>query len=107
LEVYQKNFLNFICGIPTSIEALDKDEEVEVRPNKTIQEEEMQIEESQNLKGKKLKRNKYRQKNHKTSEEGARRKKTIDNLKMRASGNYSSNKRRGIQNTTIGNINTY
>jgi hypothetical protein len=45
LEVYQKNFLDFVCGSPTSIEAMDKDEEVEVGPNGTTQEEEVKIEE--------------------------------------------------------------
>jgi hypothetical protein len=28
LEVYQKNFLDFICGSPTSIEVLGEDEEI-------------------------------------------------------------------------------
>jgi hypothetical protein len=45
LEVYQKNFLDFVCGSPTSIEALDKDEEAKVGPNGTTQEEEVKIEE--------------------------------------------------------------
>jgi len=33
LEVYQKNFPNFIYGNPTSTEALNKDEETKVGPN--------------------------------------------------------------------------
>jgi hypothetical protein len=33
LEIYQKNFLDFVGGNPTSTEASNKDEEVEVGPN--------------------------------------------------------------------------
>ncbi len=32
LEVYQKNFPNFVCGSPTSTKASDKDEEAQARP---------------------------------------------------------------------------
>ncbi len=46
LEAYQKNFLDFICGNLTSIEISSQDEKIEARPNGTIQEEEVQIEES-------------------------------------------------------------
>ncbi len=42
LEVYQKNFPNFISGSPTSIEVLGQDEN-EARPSGTIHEEEMHI----------------------------------------------------------------
>ncbi len=49
MEVYQKNFPNFVSGIPTNIEALDKDEEAEARPNGTTQEEEVQTKEPWNL----------------------------------------------------------
>jgi hypothetical protein len=35
LEAYQKNFLDFICGNPTSTKVLDQDEEIEVGPNGT------------------------------------------------------------------------
>jgi hypothetical protein len=45
LEVYQKNFLDFVYGSPTSTKASNKDEEVEARPCKIAQEEEVQIEE--------------------------------------------------------------
>jgi hypothetical protein len=45
LEVYQKNFLDFVYGSPTSTKASDKDEEVEARPCKIAQEEEVQTEE--------------------------------------------------------------
>ncbi len=37
----KRNFQFFVCGNPTSIKALDKDEESEVRPSETTQEEEM------------------------------------------------------------------
>jgi hypothetical protein len=33
LEVYQKNFPNFVYGNPTSTEASNKDEETKVGPN--------------------------------------------------------------------------
>ncbi len=44
LEVYQKNFPNFVYGNSISIKALNKDEEVEVGPSRTTQEEEVQTE---------------------------------------------------------------
>jgi hypothetical protein len=46
LKTYQKNFPDFICGSPTSIEVLGQDEEPKVGPNWIAQEEEVQIEES-------------------------------------------------------------
>ncbi len=49
LEIYQKNFLDFICGNPISIEVLGQDEETKVRLSGTTQEEEVQIKESQDL----------------------------------------------------------
>jgi hypothetical protein len=45
LEIYQKNFSDFVYGNLINTKALDKDEEVEARPNRTIQEEEMKIKE--------------------------------------------------------------
>ncbi len=42
-ETYQKNFLNFTYGSLTNTEALDQDEEIEVGPRGTTQEEEVQI----------------------------------------------------------------
>ncbi len=35
LEACQKNFLDFICDSPTSIEVLGQDEETKVGPNET------------------------------------------------------------------------
>ncbi len=49
LETYQKNFPIFICGSPTSTEVSSQDEELEIGPNGTIQEEEIQTKESQDL----------------------------------------------------------
>ncbi len=43
LEVYQKRILDFVCGNPTSTEASNKDEEAEIRPNETTQEEECKL----------------------------------------------------------------
>jgi hypothetical protein len=51
-KVYQKTFLDFVCGSPTSIEASCQDEENEARPNGTVQEEEVQVEEPLIHKGK-------------------------------------------------------
>ncbi len=51
LEVYQKNFPDFVCGNPTSTDTSNKDEEAEARPIGTTWEEEVQIEEPQKLKG--------------------------------------------------------
>jgi hypothetical protein len=33
LEVYQKNFLDFICGTPMNTKVSGQDEEIETRPN--------------------------------------------------------------------------
>ncbi len=51
LEVYQKNFPNFIYGSPTSIKVLGQDEDIEARPNGTTQEEEVQTKEPHDLRG--------------------------------------------------------
>jgi len=45
LEIDQKNFSDFVYGNLINTKALDKDEEVEARPNRTIHEEEMKTEE--------------------------------------------------------------
>jgi hypothetical protein len=50
LEVYQKNFLDFICGSLTSTKILGHDEDTKVGSSGIAQEEEMQIEEPQELK---------------------------------------------------------
>ncbi len=49
LEAYQKNFPDFICGNPTSTKVLGQDEETKVGPSGIAQEEEVQTEESQDL----------------------------------------------------------
>ncbi len=41
LEVYQKNFLDFICGSPTSTEVSSQDEKTEVGLSGATQEEEV------------------------------------------------------------------
>jgi hypothetical protein len=51
LATYQKNFLDFIYGNPISTEVSSQDEETKARPNGTTQEEEVQIEESKDLRG--------------------------------------------------------
>ncbi len=51
LEAYQRFFLDFVCGSPTSIEASYQDEENEAWPSGTIQKKEVQVEELQILKG--------------------------------------------------------
>jgi hypothetical protein len=45
LEIYQKKFLKFVYGSLRSIETLSQNEEAEVRPNGTTQEEEVWTEE--------------------------------------------------------------
>jgi hypothetical protein len=42
LEAYQKNFLDFICGSPTSIKASGQDEAIEIGLSETTHEEKMQ-----------------------------------------------------------------
>ncbi len=49
LEAYQKNFLEFIYGNPTSTEVSGQYEKIEARFDGTTHEEEMQIEEPQDL----------------------------------------------------------
>jgi hypothetical protein len=44
LEAYEKNFPNFICGNPTSIEVSSQDEETKVGPSGIAQKEEIQTE---------------------------------------------------------------
>jgi len=45
LEVHYKFFLEFVCGSPTSVEALGQDEEIEAGPIGIIQKEEVQTKE--------------------------------------------------------------
>ncbi len=49
LEAYQKNFLDFIYGSPTSTQVLGKDEETKPGPIGTTQEEKMQTKEPHDL----------------------------------------------------------
>jgi hypothetical protein len=81
-EIYQKNFPIFIYGNLTSIEVLGYDEETEVGPSGTIQEKEVQTEESQDLKSGATQKKMYRKKNHRTLEEGSRIKGTTKNKDM-------------------------
>ncbi len=46
-KFYQKNFPDFICGNLTSAKESNQDEEIEVGPSRTTQEEEVQFKESQ------------------------------------------------------------
>ncbi len=50
LEVYQKNFPDFICGSSTSTEVSSQDEKIEVGLSGAAREEEVQTKESQDLK---------------------------------------------------------
>ncbi len=50
-EIYQRNFLDFIYGSPTSIEALGQDEETKTGPNEIVSKEEVQTQEPQDFKG--------------------------------------------------------
>ncbi len=47
LEVYQRNFLNFVYGNLISTKASSQNEEIETRPNEIAQKEEVHIEEPQ------------------------------------------------------------
>ncbi len=49
MEAYLKNFLDFICGSPTNIEVSNKDKKIEAGPDGIVQEEEVQTEESHDL----------------------------------------------------------
>ncbi len=51
LEIYQRNFPEFIYGSPTTIKTSGQDEETNTGPSGTTEEEEEQIEESQEFKG--------------------------------------------------------
>ncbi len=50
-EVYQRNFLDFVCGSPTSTKASNQDVETKIKPCGTTQKEEVQTKEPQDLKG--------------------------------------------------------
>ncbi len=97
MEVYQKNFPDFIYGNPTSTEESGQDEETETRPGGTTSKEEIQIKESHDLKKVEQLRKRYNQRYHKTLNEGVRKKKTKGNSGTRKGGSYSSTKRRDIQ----------
>jgi len=45
LEVYQKNFPNFICGSPINIEVSGQNEKTETRPIGVVQKEEVKTKE--------------------------------------------------------------
>jgi hypothetical protein len=45
LEVYQRTFIDFICGSLISTKALNQDEENEARPSGTTQKKDVQVEE--------------------------------------------------------------
>ncbi len=45
LEVYQRTFIDFVCGSLISTKALNQDEENEARPSGTTQKEDVQVEE--------------------------------------------------------------
>jgi len=49
-KLIKKKFQFFIYGTPTSIKVSGQDEDLEVRPSGTTQEEEVQIEKPQDLK---------------------------------------------------------
>jgi hypothetical protein len=51
LEVYQRNFADFVCGSPTSMKASGQDEETKARPYGIVQDEEVWIKEQQDLRG--------------------------------------------------------
>jgi len=44
LKAYQKNFPNFICASPISIEVSGQNEETKVKPSGVVQEEEVKTE---------------------------------------------------------------
>ncbi len=48
-KLIKNNFLDFICGSPTSTQVLSHDEEIEARPSGTAREEEMQTKEPKDL----------------------------------------------------------
>ncbi len=50
LEAYQKNFLDFICGSPTSTEVSGQNEKIETGANEIAQEEEVHTKESKDFK---------------------------------------------------------
>jgi hypothetical protein len=75
LEVYEKNFPDFVCGNSTSTKALDQDEKTKAGPSRITQKEEMQTKKPENLKGRTTWEKKCILRNHKILEEGAMKKK--------------------------------
>jgi hypothetical protein len=84
LEIYQRNFPDFVCGNPTSIESLGQDEDNEVRPNGTIQKEEVQIEEPHVFRG------------------GGHEERTTNSSRTRTNGDHSNNRNKTITITALG-----
>ncbi len=83
LETYQKKFLDFICGSPTSTKVTGRDEKIEVGPNGIAQEEEVWTKESQDFKMEQLKMRRYNQRYHRTLKEGVRKKKNQKKFRNR------------------------
>ncbi len=60
LEVYQKNFPNFVCGNPTSTEASNKDEDVEANKMEHLRRRNCRLNNHITSKDKQLKKRKYK-----------------------------------------------
>jgi hypothetical protein len=75
LKAYQKTFPDFICNSPTSTKVLNQNEETEARLSGTVQEEECRLRNHRISKVEQFRRRRYKQKNHRTLEEGVRKRK--------------------------------
>ncbi len=106
LEVYQKNFQDFICGSPTSTKVSGQDEEIKVGLSGTIQEEEVQTKESQDLRSGVAQEEKVQPKIPQDLKGRGQEKRTKRNLETKKGEGYSNIRKKDIQDPRSGNITT-
>jgi hypothetical protein len=106
LEVYQKNFQDFICGSPTSTKVSGQNEEIKVGLSGTIQEEEVQIKELQDLRSGTAQEEKVQPKIPQDLKGRGQEKKTKRNLGTKKGEGYSNIRKKDIQDPTFGYITT-
>ncbi len=75
LEAYQKNFLDFIYGSPTSTKILSQNEEIKQGLVEQLRRKKYRLKNHKTSKVEQFKRRRYSQKYHRTLEEGIKKKK--------------------------------
>jgi hypothetical protein len=107
LEVYQKNFLDFVYGSPISTKAVDKDEEVKVGSSGIAQrggrvDKKVTYPRKKNSRGGSIDK-----KTTRPHMRGPRREKVTNDSRTRVGGDFSNNRKKGIQDTSPKNRTTH